>query len=43
VLGLAPAILLVTGFIVWWRQRQRRRAAISAALEPAARQPVVQG
>lgn len=26
VLGLMPAVLLVTGFLIWWRQRQRRRA-----------------
>lgn len=27
VLGLTPAVLIVTGFLIWLRQRQRRRAA----------------
>lgn len=31
VIGLAPAVLLVTGFLIWWRQRQRRLAGRRAA------------
>jgi len=30
ILGLAPTVLFVTGFWVWWRQRRRHRAASQA-------------
>lgn len=31
VIGLAPAVLFVSGFLIWWRQRQRRSAGRRAA------------
>jgi uncharacterized iron-regulated membrane protein len=37
VLGLAPALLFITGFFMWWnrvvRQKLRARRRITAALE----------
>lgn len=38
-LGLLPAVLFVTGFVVWWRRVVRRRMA---AHQGAARPPVVE-
>jgi uncharacterized iron-regulated membrane protein len=40
VLGLTPAVLLVTGFIVWWRTQQRNRRARAEALAAESAAPL---